>query len=118
MHNTALNALWERAEIFNKMEETIAQLDVEEAKIITVYAENLLKTRPQRRPESCSESGQVSAGTGVSPNAETASVSETNCEFCAAGNPRLKDKYGYYHEFDAGGKFTGEKICEAAYAQN
>ena len=102
--NQALNALWERAEIFNKMEETTAQLNEEEAKIVTVYAENLLKTRPQRRPESCSESGQVQ---------------DTNCWACREGIPRKTDSGGYYHEINISGEYGPfRNICRGQNAQN
>ena len=96
MNSAALNALFARAEIFNKFEELSSQLTVEEAKIASAYLENLIKTRPIRRPES----EQISPETPISASAETASVSEINCPFCDAGYHRYKDAIGFFHKVE------------------
>ena len=106
MNNAALNALFARAEIFNKFEELSSQLTVEEAEIASAYLENLIKTRPIRRPESCSESGRV----------------DTNCEFCAAGSPKYAwkgedGKIRFFHKLDTEAQ-QQNITCEAAHAQN
>ena len=94
MNSAALNALFARAEIFNKFEELSSQLTVEEAEIASAYLENLIKTRPIRRPESCPENEQ-------NPELDLDGIAEeTNCEFCRAGHPRIEKDGQFVHEID------------------
>jgi hypothetical protein len=122
VENAALNALFARAEIFNKFEELASQLNPEEAEIASHYLENLIKTRPVQAQLTCPESEQFEPGLhnmdfqepGLHAPELSDTSSDTNCEFCAAGNPRLKDALGYYHKVGDPEKIWTGYDCEAA----
>lgn len=118
MNNSALNAIFARAEIFNKFEELGSQLNPEEAEIASHYLENLIKTRPVRAQLTCPESEQFEPGLHNmdfrEPGLHAPELVDTNCEFCAAGNPRLQDLAGYYHEINFADGYKETESCEAA----
>lgn len=120
MENAALNTLFARAEIFNKLEKAKSQLNEEEAGYATVYMENLIKTRPVRpvripaafyapygkKPSpACPESEQFEPGLHNldfrEPGLHAPELTDTNCEFCAAGSKRLQHEDGsFWHQLD------------------
>lgn len=123
MEHAALNALFARAEIFNKFEELGSQLNPEEAEIASHYLENLIKTRPVRA-QLCPESEQFEPGLHNlnfrEPGLHAPELTDTNCEYCAAGSPRFSwlgedGKTRFFHEFDTETRIENRN-CEAPHA--